>query len=146
MMTQTRPTELHQRRILMARRPAAAAEARGQVRAIIRAWELPVDPDIAVHATCVRVPVFIGHGEAVTLEFERPITEAEARAALKEAPGLVVVDHRKDPTVANGLSLWVVADNLRKGAALNAVQIAEVLARDHLAGGKTAKKTPQKAL
>ncbi|MGH7035083.1 MAG: aspartate-semialdehyde dehydrogenase, partial [Stellaceae bacterium] len=128
-----------------------------------------LDPDIAVHATCVRVPVFIGHAEAVTIEFERPITEAEARAALKDAPGVVVVDHRtdegyvtpveaagedavyvsrirKDPTVANGLSLWVVADNLRKGAALNAVQIAEVLARDHLAGGKAAKKTPQKAL
>jgi aspartate-semialdehyde dehydrogenase len=138
-------------------------------------WKMAVetrkilDPDIAVHATCVRVPVFIGHGEAVTVEFERPITEEEARAALKDAPGVVVVDHRadegyvtpveaagedpvyvsrirKDPTVANGLSLWVVADNLRKGAALNAVQIAEVLARDHLAGGKTAKKTPQKAL
>ena len=128
-----------------------------------------LDPDIAVHATCVRVPVFIGHAEAVTVEFERPIGEDEARAALKDAPGVVVVDHRadegyvtpveiagedpvyvsrirKDPTVANGLSLWVVADNLRKGAALNAVQIAEVLARDYLVGGKAAKKTPQQAL
>jgi aspartate-semialdehyde dehydrogenase len=128
-----------------------------------------LDPDIAVHATCVRVPVFIGHGEAVTVEFAKPITEDEARAALKKAPGIVVVDHRadegyvtpaeaagedtvyvsrirKDPTVANGLSLWVVADNLRKGAALNAVQIAEVLASDYLVGGKKPAKAPQQAL
>jgi aspartate-semialdehyde dehydrogenase len=138
-------------------------------------WKMAVetrkilDPDIAVHATCVRVPVFIGHGEAVNVEFVKPITEDEARAALRKAPGIVVVDHRadegyvtpaeaagddpvyvsrirKDPTVANGLSLWVVADNLRKGAALNAVQIAEVLARDYLVGGKKAAKAPQKAL
>jgi aspartate-semialdehyde dehydrogenase len=111
--------------------------------------------DIVVTATCVRVPVFIGHAEAVNVEFERPLDEAKARAALQKAPGVVVVDHRadegyvtpveaagedtiyvsrlrRDPTVANGLNLWVVADNLRKGAALNAVQIAEVLARDHL--------------
>ena len=127
-----------------------------------------LDPDIAVHATCVRVPVFIGHGEAVNVEFADPITEDAAREALREAPGLVVVDHhadegyvtpaeaagedpvyvsrlRKDPTVANGLSFWVVADNLRKGAALNAVQIAEVLARDYLTGGKSA-AAAQKAL
>jgi len=138
-------------------------------------WKMAVetrkilDPDIAVHATCVRVPVFISHAEAVTIEFARPITEEQARAALKKAPGVIVVDHRendgyvtpaeaagedavyvsrirKDPTVANGLSLWVVADNLRKGAALNAVQIAEVLARDYLAGGAKQAKTPQKAL
>ena len=114
-----------------------------------------LDPDIAVTATCVRVPVFIGHAEAVNLEFERPISEAEARAALKQAPGITVIDHRvdegyvtpqesagedpvyvsrirRDSTVSNGLNLWVVADNLRKGAALNAVQIAEILARDYL--------------
>ena len=114
-----------------------------------------LDPDIAVTATCVRVPVFIGHAEAVNLEFETPISEVQARAALKQAPGISVVDHRadegyvtpqesagedlvyvsrirRDPTVPNGLNLWVVADNLRKGAALNAVQIAEILARDHL--------------
>jgi aspartate-semialdehyde dehydrogenase len=114
-----------------------------------------LDPDIAVTATCVRVPVFIGHAEAVNVEFERPISESEARAALKAAPGVNVVDHRadegyvtpqevagedpvyvsrirKDPTVPYGLNLWVVADNLRKGAALNAVQIAEILARDYL--------------
>jgi aspartate-semialdehyde dehydrogenase len=114
-----------------------------------------LDPKIAVVATCVRVPVFIGHAEAVNIECERPISDEDARAALKAAPGVVVVDHRanegyvtpaeaagedavyvsrirSDPTVDNGLSLWVVADNLRKGAALNAVQIAEVLAQEHL--------------
>jgi aspartate-semialdehyde dehydrogenase len=119
-------------------------------------WKMAVetrkilDPDIVVHATCVRVPVFIGHGEAVNVEFERPVTANEARAALREAPGVAVVDHRedggyitplecvgedvvyvsrirKDPTSEHGLSFWCVADNLRKGAALNAVQIAEVL-------------------
>ena len=107
-------------------------------------------PDIAVAATCVRVPTFIGHGEAVNVEFERPVSEDAAREALKKAPGVVVVDRRADEgyvtpiecagedavyvsrirddaTVENGLSIWVVADNLRKGAALNAVQIAEVL-------------------
>ena len=109
-----------------------------------------LDPSIAVHATCVRVPVFIGHGEAVNVEFEKPVTAGEARAALREAPGVEVVDVRedggyvtqlecagedavyvsrirKDPTVAHGLSFWCVSDNLRKGAALNAVQIAEEL-------------------
>jgi len=114
-----------------------------------------LDPNIAVHATCVRVPCFIGHAEAVNIEFERPITEDQARAALKAAPGVVVVDHRanegyvtpvecagedpvyvsrirKDPTIPNSLSIWVVADNLRKGAALNAVQIAEVLIKSFL--------------
>ena len=109
-----------------------------------------LDPDIQVTATCVRVPVFVGHSEAVTLEFEKPITAERARAVLREAPGVLVVDKRedggyatpiecagedatyvsrirKDPTVENGLSLWIVSDNLRKGAALNAVQIAECL-------------------
>lgn len=119
-------------------------------------WKMAVetrkilDPDIRVAATCVRVPVFIGHGEAVNAEFERPISVEEAREALSEMPGVAVVDHRadegyvtpaecagedqvyvsrirKDPTVENGLSFWVVADNLRKGAALNAVQIAELV-------------------
>ena len=117
-------------------------------------WKMTVetqkilDPDIQLFATCVRVPVFIGHSEAVNIEFERPITAERARAALREAPGILVVDKRedggyatplecagedatyvsrirKDPTVEHGLSLWVVSDNLRKGAALNAVQIAE---------------------
>ncbi len=121
-------------------------------------WKMTVetrkilDPDIAVHATCVRVPVFIGHGEAVTIECEHPITVNEARAALRAAPGVTVVDTRedggyitpiecagedavfvsrirKDPTVAHGLSFWCVSDNLRKGAALNAVQIAETLVK-----------------
>lgn len=109
-----------------------------------------LDPDIQVTATCVRVPVFVGHSEAVTLEFKKPITAEKARAALREAPGVLVVDKRedggyatpiecagedatyvsrirKDPTVENGLALWIVSDNLRKGAALNAVQIAECL-------------------
>ena len=109
-----------------------------------------LDPDIQVTATCVRVPVFIGHSEAVTIEFEKPITAERARAILREAPGCLVVDKRedggyvtpiecagedatyisrirKDPTVEHGLSLWCVSDNLRKGAALNAVQIAECL-------------------
>ena len=124
-------------------------------------WKMAVetkkilDPKIKVTATCVRVPVFIGHAEAVTIEFEKPISAEDARAALKRAPGVVVVDHRanegyvtpseaagedpvyvsrirEDATVENGLSLWVVADNLRKGAALNAVQIAERLTRDYL--------------
>ena len=119
-------------------------------------WKMAVetqkilDPSIAVHATCVRVPVFIGHGEAVNVEFEKPLTAGEARAALRAAPGVEVVDVRedggyvtqlecagedavyvsrirKDPTVANGLSFWCASDNLRKGAALNAVQIAEEL-------------------
>ncbi len=106
-----------------------------------------LDPAIKLVATCVRVPVFIGHAEAINLEFEASISVEEARAALREAPGVTVIDHRadegyvtpveaagddavfvsrlrEDPTVENGLSLWVVSDNLRKGAALNAVQIA----------------------
>ena len=109
-----------------------------------------LDPNIAVFATCVRVPVFIGHGEAVTVEFEHAVTAGEARACLRDAPGVEVVDVRedggyvtplecagedavyvsrirKDPTVEHGLSFWCVSDNLRKGAALNAVQIAETL-------------------
>ena len=128
-----------------------------------------LSPDIAVHATCVRVPVFIGHAEAINIEFTRAISEDEAREALRKAPGVVVVDHRanegyvtpveaagedpvyvsrirRDPTVQYGLSLWVVADNLRKGAALNAVQIAEMLARDYLHADAPAAKSRQKAL
>ena len=108
------------------------------------------DPKIKVTATCVRVPVFVGHSEAVNIEFEKPISADEAREILREAPGCLVVDRREpggyvtpheaagedatyisrireDPTVENGLNLWCVSDNLRKGAALNAVQIAEVL-------------------
>ncbi len=120
-----------------------------------------LDPHIEVIATCVRVPVFIGHGEAVHLEFERPIRADEAREALRGAPGVVVVDDpgddgdvtpaecvgedavfvsriRNDPTVLNGLALWVVSDNLLKGAALNAVQIAETLVADYLEPAKRA--------
>jgi aspartate-semialdehyde dehydrogenase len=114
-----------------------------------------LDPDIAVSATCVRVPVFIGHGEAVNVEFEQALSVEMAQAALRRAPGITVVDHRadegyvtpveaagedqvfvsrvrRDPTVPFGLQMWIVADNLRKGAALNAVQIAEILAKEHL--------------
>ncbi len=120
-----------------------------------------LDPSIKLTATCVRVPVFIGHGEAINLEFEASISVEEARAALREAPGVTVIDHRadegyvtpveaagddavfvsrlrEDPTVENGLSLWVVSDNLRKGAALNAVQIAEALIEDYLEPGQHA--------
>ncbi len=114
-----------------------------------------LDPDIKVTATCVRVPVFVGHSEAINVEFERPITPDQARDILREAPGCMVVDKRedggyvtpvecvgdyatyisrirKDPTVENGLALWCVSDNLRKGAALNAIQIAEILIARHL--------------
>src|SRR6187551_314954 len=114
-----------------------------------------LDPKIKVHATCVRVPVFVGHAEAINLELEQPLDEVEARRVLAAAPGVLVVDRREaggyvtpkeitgeyatyvsrireDSTVENGLSLWVVSDNLRKGAALNAVQIAELLGRKHL--------------
>jgi len=114
-----------------------------------------LDPKIKLTATCVRVPVFVGHSEAVNIEFENEISADEARDILREAPGVMVVDKREaggyvtpvecvgdyatyvsrireDSTVDNGLSLWVVSDNLRKGAALNAVQIAELLGRKHL--------------
>jgi len=114
-----------------------------------------LDPDIRVHANCARVATFIGHAEYVNIETEKPITDGAAREVLRHAPGVSVVDHRadegyvtpvecagedavfvsrirKDTSVANGLSFWCVSDNLRKGAALNAVQIAEVLVREHL--------------
>ncbi len=110
---------------------------------------------IKLSATCVRVPVFVGHSEAVNVEFENEISAEQAQEILREAPGVMLVDKREDggyvtpievvgeyatyvsrvrddPTVDNGLSLWVVSDNLRKGAALNAVQIAELLGRKHL--------------
>ncbi|MBC7156002.1 MAG: aspartate-semialdehyde dehydrogenase, partial [Rhodobacteraceae bacterium] len=109
-----------------------------------------VDPKIRVTATCVRVPVFVGHAEAINIEFEDHLDEDEARDILREAPGVMVIDKREaggymtpvecvgdyatfvsrirqDPTIDNGLNIWVVSDNLRKGAALNAVQIAETL-------------------
>ena len=124
-------------------------------------WKMSVeikkilDPAIRLTATCVRVPVFIGHAEAVNLEFDGPIDVEEARHALRSAPGVALADHRtdggyvtpqesvgedkvyvsrlrQDPTVDNGLNLWVVSDNLRKGAALNSVQIAETLVSGYL--------------
>jgi len=114
-----------------------------------------LDPKIKVSATCVRVPVFVGHSEAVNVEFEEEISAEQAQEILREAPGVMLVDKREDggyvtpvecvgeyatfvsrvredPTVDSGLSLWIVSDNLRKGAALNAVQIAELLGRRHL--------------
>ncbi|MEO7409779.1 MAG: aspartate-semialdehyde dehydrogenase [Sphingomicrobium sp.] len=110
---------------------------------------------IKVSATCVRVPVFVGHSEAINIEFEDEISAKQAQSILRESPGIMLVDKREDggyvtpvecvgeyatfvsrvredPTVDNGLSIWVVSDNLRKGAALNAVQIAELLGRRHL--------------
>lgn len=109
-----------------------------------------LDPNISVSATCVRVPVFVGHSESVNIEFEKPLSADEAREILDDAPGVAVVDERtnggyatpadyagedavyvsrirEDNTVKNGLNMWIVSDNLRKGAALNAVQIAEEL-------------------
>ncbi len=124
-------------------------------------WKMTVetkkilDPAIKVTATCVRVPVFIGHAEAVNIQFVREVSAKAAREVLREAPGVSVIDHRadegyvtpeeaagedavyvsrirEDATIDNGLNIWVVSDNLRKGAALNAIQIAELLDRDYL--------------
>jgi aspartate-semialdehyde dehydrogenase len=114
-----------------------------------------LDPKIKVTATCVRVPVFVGHSESINIELERELSAEDAQKILREAPGVMLVDKREDggyvtpvecvgdyatfvsrvredPTVENGLNLWCVSDNLRKGAALNAVQIAELLGRRHL--------------
>ena len=127
-------------------------------------WKMAVetkkilDHSIEVMATCVRVPVFVGHAEAVHVEFEEPIDEHEAKAVLRMAPGVLLVDEhenggyatpmdcvgedatfvsrlRRDPTVENGLAFWCVSDNLRKGAALNAIQIAELFGRNVLQKG-----------
>ena len=118
-----------------------------------------LDPKIKLTATCVRVPVFVGHSEAVDIEFENPISADEAREILRNAPGCLVIDKREpggyvtpyecvgedatyisrireDATVENGLQMWVVSDNLRKGAALNAVQIAECLINRKLISAK----------
>jgi aspartate-semialdehyde dehydrogenase len=114
-----------------------------------------LDPKIKVTATCVRVPVFVGHSESLNIEFENPISADEAREILRNAPGIMVVDKREpggyatpveaagefstfvsrireDATVENGLALWIVSDNLLKGAALNAVQIAESMIEQNL--------------
>jgi aspartate-semialdehyde dehydrogenase len=113
---------------------------------------------IKVTATCVRVPVFVGHSEAINIEFENELSAEQAQRLLRDAPGVMLIDKREDggyitpvecvgdgatyvsrvredPTVESGLSLWCVSDNLRKGAALNAVQIAELLGRRHLKKG-----------
>ena len=117
-----------------------------------------LDPKIKLSATCVRVPVFVGHSEAVNIEYEREMSAETAQNILREAPGIMLIDKREDggyttpveaagddatyvsrvredPTVENGLAFWCVSDNLRKGAALNAVQIAELLGRRHLKKG-----------
>jgi aspartate-semialdehyde dehydrogenase len=117
-----------------------------------------IDTSIKVTATCVRVPVFVGHSESINIEFEEFLDEDEARDILREAPGIMVIDKREDggyvtpvecvgdfatfisrirqdSTIDNGLNLWCVSDNLRKGAALNAVQIAELLGRECLKKG-----------
>jgi len=120
-----------------------------------------LDPRIKVTATCARVPVFVGHSEAVTIEFDKPISADEAREILREAPGISVLDKREaggyatpietvgddltyvsrireDSTVENGLVMWIVSDNLRKGAATNAVQIAETIVERGLLERKAA--------
>jgi len=123
-------------------------------------WKMKVetkkilDPNIEVEATCVRVPVFNAHSEAINVEFENPISVEEAKKVLSKSDGILLIDNpaemqfvtpieasakdpvfvsrvRKDTSIKNGLSLWVVADNLKKGAALNAVQIAEILVKNH---------------
>jgi aspartate-semialdehyde dehydrogenase len=120
-----------------------------------------LDPEIGVSVTCVRVPVFVGHSEAVNIEFSKPVSVAEARSALEDADGVLVVDRREDggyvspiecvgeyetfvsriredASLKNGMNIWVVSDNLRKGAALNAVQIAELLVAKHLTKSRVA--------
>ena len=117
-----------------------------------------LDPKIKVTATCVRVPVFVGHSESINIEFEKELSAKDAQKILRDAPGCMLVDKREDggyvtpvecvgdsatyisriredATVENGLNIWCVSDNLRKGAALNAVQIAELLGRKHLQKG-----------
>ncbi|SHE33407.1 aspartate-semialdehyde dehydrogenase [Loktanella atrilutea] len=117
-----------------------------------------LDPKVKVTATCVRVPVFVGHSESINIEFENPLDADEARDILRESPGIMVIDKREDggyvtpiecvgdyatfisrirddSTIENGINLWCVSDNLRKGAALNAVQIAELLGRECLKKG-----------
>jgi len=117
-----------------------------------------LDSKIKVTATCVRVPVFVGHSESINIEFENELSAEDAQKILRDAPGIMLVDKREDegyvtpvecvgdgatfisrvredPTVENGLNIWCVSDNLRKGAALNAVQIAELLGRKHLKKG-----------
>jgi aspartate-semialdehyde dehydrogenase len=127
-------------------------------------WKMVVEtkkimgPKIKVTATCVRVPVFVGHSESINIEFENELSAEDAQNILREAPGVMLVDKREDggyvtpvecvgdfatfisrvrddSTVENGINLWCVSDNLRKGAALNAVQIAELLGRRHLKKG-----------
>lgn len=126
-----------------------------ELKMINETRKILAEPSLRVTATTVRVPVFCGHSESINIETEKKLTAAEVRGILREAPGIVVADEpennlypmpidttgkdatyvgriREDDSVPNGINLWVVADNLRKGAALNAVQIAEILIRDYL--------------
>jgi len=126
-----------------------------EIKMVNETKKIMEDQDIAVTATTVRVPVFYGHSESVNIEFEKDVTPQKARALLKKAPGVKVVDDpsknryplainaagkddtfvgriRRDETIAHGLNMWIVADNIRKGAALNAVQIAESLIEKYL--------------
>jgi aspartate-semialdehyde dehydrogenase len=126
-----------------------SGETREEWKMVVETKKI-LDPKIKLTATCVRVPVFVGHSEAVNIEFEQPISAEDVREILREAPGCMVVDKREDggyvtpvecvgdfatfisriredSTIENGINLWVVSDNLRKGAALNTVQIAECL-------------------
>ena len=133
--------------------PFGADGYTGEEQKMIEELHKILDPSIAITTTCVRVPVFVGHSESVNIEFDGPLEPDEARAILREAEGVQVIDKhedggyitpkeaagefavyvsriRRDPTVEHGLNLWVVSDNLRKGAALNAVQIAQLLDRE----------------
>lgn len=126
-----------------------------EVKMIDETRKILGEPSLRITATSVRVPVFCGHSESINVETEKKLTAADVKALLREAPGVIVADEpennlypmaiaatgkdatfvgriREDDSVPNGLNLWVVADNLRKGAALNAVQIAEILIRDYL--------------
>jgi aspartate-semialdehyde dehydrogenase len=126
-----------------------------EIKMVNETRKIMEDPDIGVSATTVRVPVFFGHSESVNVEFKKPCTAQEARELLAASPGVKVVDEpaqnryplaidaagqdltlvgriRQDPSVANGINMWIVADNIRKGAATNAVQIAQILASDYL--------------
>jgi aspartate-semialdehyde dehydrogenase len=133
-------------------KPGEDGYSEEEIKMIKETQKIMGDDSILVSPTTARVPVRIGHSEAINLEFHKPITPEQAREALRKAPGVIVVDDyakgevplalqcegrdetfvgriRRDPTIANGLNIWVVADNLRKGAASNAVQIAEVLVK-----------------
>ena len=135
--------------------PGLRASSREEMKMLNETRKILNIPDLNLSATCVRVPVFVGHAESLNIEFKKNISENKARKILNEFPGISVIDRRsdggyitpkeshgtdlvyvsrirKDATLKNTLSLWIVADNLRKGAALNTVQIAEKLISSYL--------------